>query len=92
MVLEPDFHLGGAEAEEAGHVLALRRTQILLRLEAALQLPRLLLAEQNAAFALLVAMGDIRLAIVDLTMDSWRPCRSLLSRIELATLNVSTAL
>ena len=53
VILEPDLDLSGAQTEHARHVLALGRTQILLRAEASLELARLLLGEEDASLALL---------------------------------------
>jgi len=57
VVLEPDLHLRRRQAQDAGEVLALRRRQVALLAEAALQLERLRLREENAALLLACTSG-----------------------------------
>ncbi|TNN37005.1 hypothetical protein EYF80_052835 [Liparis tanakae] len=64
-VLEPDLHLVGGELQGAGQVLALRRGQVALLLEAPLQLEHLRLGEEDprpAAAALLLGRRPLRVA------------------------------
>lgn len=53
MILKPDLHLRWSQLKNVGEILSLRCTQILLLLEASLQLVNLPLIEQNASFAFL---------------------------------------
>ncbi len=60
VVLEPDLHLGGGQAEEPGQLLPLRAGQVALLTEAPLQLQGLGLGEQDAALLALLALVGLR--------------------------------
>ena len=60
VVLEPDLHLGRRQAQYAGQMFALGRRQVALLAEAALQLERLRLREQNAPLLLSVSASGRR--------------------------------
>jgi len=56
VVLEPDLHLRGGQAQQVRHVFALRRRQVALLAEAPLQLEGLCLGEEHPALLLLVVV------------------------------------
>ena len=61
MILKPDLHLRGSQLKNVGEILSLRCTEILLLLEASLQLVDLPLIEQYASFAFL--RGERKLTV-----------------------------